>query len=179
MSIFDGLEGDLGAELDDLGIDDDIDGSIEGSLGDVAAVDDSGTAAIALPDPFGGSSLSPQTQGVLDSTAAMMSDASTTYAEVAAAEGLAPDLPAPGAEQASAFVDSAMNADAEQAQRMMAFDQGETYVQEIKNDIAEREAEVQQAEETSGALAESELLAWQADRAVQAAASAVEEGERP
>jgi len=95
-----------------------------------------------------------------------------------ATEGLAPDLPAPGAEQAASFIDSAMNADAEQAQRMMAFDQGETYVQDVKNDIAERQVEVQQAEETSHALAEAEYRAWEADRAVSAAASEVSESQR-
>jgi hypothetical protein len=46
------------------------------------------------------------------------------------------------------------------------------------NDIAESEAEVQQAEETSAALAESELLAWQAERAVAAADSVVEESQK-
>jgi hypothetical protein len=177
MSIFDGMEGDLGAELDDLGIDDDIDGGLGAGLGDVAATDAPG-AAIPLPDPFGGNSLSPEIQGVLDSTGALIADASATYEQVAATEGMAPDLPAPGVEQAASFIDSAMNADAEQAQRMMAFDQGETYIQDVKNDIAETQAEVQQAEETSEALAESEFLGWQADRVVSAADSAVEEGKQ-
>ena len=180
MSIFDGMEGDLGAELDDLGIDDNIEAGLDGAggdLGDVAAADAPG-AGIPLPDPFDESSLSPQTQGVLDSTTAMMADASATYAQVAATEGLAPDLPAPGAEQADAFIDTAMNAEAEQAHRMMAFDQGETYVADVKADIAEKQAEVQQAEDTSAALADAELAAWQADRAVDAAESAVEESQR-
>jgi hypothetical protein len=175
MSIFDGMEGDLGGELDDL---DSVDlgADLGADLGG-AAVEAPG-AHIPLPDPFGTSPLSPETEGVLDATEGLIADASASYARVAAAEGLAPDLPAPGAEQADAFIDAAMNADAGQAARMMAFEQGQTYVQDVANDIAEKQAEVQQAEETSAAIADAELRAAEAERVASEAASEVARSQR-
>ncbi|MFC6287107.1 hypothetical protein ACFP3Q_17040 [Nocardioides sp. GCM10027113] len=171
MSIFDGMEDDLGAELDDLGLPD-----LGTGLDEVAA--GAGPGTVPLPDPFGVDPISPATQGVLDYTSGVMQEASATYAEVAAAEGLAPDLPTPGLEQAGAAMDAAMNADADQAARMAGFLQGETYVQEVKNDLAEKAAEVQQAEEASAAAAEADLLAWQAERAAAAAAREVAQSQQ-
>jgi hypothetical protein len=161
---------DFDLELDDLGVPDlpDIGEFDLGVPGD----------ALYLPDPFAESPIAAETQGLLDSVADTVAQANDDFDTIAATEGLAPDLPAPGAESATATIDAAMSATPEQAHRMIGFDQGMTYEQDIKNDLADRELEVHQAEETSAALAKSELLEWQAERAAAAAESTVEESQR-
>lgn len=127
---------------------------------------------------FDQSGLSPETEGVLEGVEATMAEASADYEAIARGEGLPADLPAPGAESAAAFIDAAMQADEEQARRMMAFDQGLAYEQDVKNDIEEKRLEREQAEETSKAAAEAELRAAEAEQAVARAEAAVEESRR-
>ena len=162
------------SEFHELGGDDltpEIDQSGAPDLADVGDVP-------LLPDPFAEPTLSSETQGILDSVTDTMAQANADYAAVAGAEGLPTDLPAPGAESAAAFIDATMTADPEQLRRMAGFEQGVAYEQEVRNDIAEKEMEVQQAEETSAATAEAEMRAWEAERAEARAAAEVEASRR-
>lgn len=135
----------------------------------------SGTGA---PDPVDPSPISAQTQGALDSVGQIMKDAKADYDAIAKSVGASTDLPAPGAESAQAFIDATMQADEEQLRRMAGQIQGDTYFQEVRNDVRAKEEETRQAIEHNKALSDAEMEAWRAERAVAAAEAAVAESRR-